>query len=112
MDEYVKWRATPTLPMVRVDDTLEIYAPTIRAVPLSHPNSKSESSGRNDSLGTRTTQRYKNTSQINQLYIRSLIPLILSPIHHQSISIKAPEADPVRGDNPNLPCLLLPYMSD
>jgi len=43
MDESVKWRATPTLPIVRVDDTLDIYiAPTIKAVPLSHPNFKSE----------------------------------------------------------------------
>jgi hypothetical protein len=31
MDESVKWRAAPTLPIVQVDDTLEVYiAPTLK----------------------------------------------------------------------------------
>jgi hypothetical protein len=36
MDESMKWRATPTLPIVRVDDTLQIYLdPRIKAAPLT-----------------------------------------------------------------------------
>jgi hypothetical protein len=62
MDKSVKWQATPTLPIVRSDDTLEVYiAPAIKAVPRDDQPGQIGVFATTTAEGTRTTQGYYNT---------------------------------------------------